>query len=231
MSRAASYRPPALFDASVLTGAKPAPFPGFVESCHPSLREEAPAGTRWVHEIKFDGYRMQARLRNGRPAIYTRRAYDWTLRFRTIADALAALAADDLILDGEALVADSRGVPDFGPLHADLAAGRKDRLLYYAFDLLYLDGFDLRGTRLAERKRLLAELLADASERILFAEHLEGEGAEIQERAGALGVIVETPASPPDNLNVQVPRECLHQVPRGATGIRGAGTVKTGDVP
>jgi ATP-dependent DNA ligase len=74
----------------------------------------------------------------------------------------------------------------------------KDRLLYYAFDLLYLDGFDLRGARLAERKRLLAELLADASERILFAEHLEGEGAQIQERAGAMGVIVETPASLPN---------------------------------
>ena len=82
---------------------------------------------------------------NGCPAIYTRRAYDWTLRFRTIADALAALPADDLILDGEALVADSRGVPDLGLLHADLAAGCKDRLLYYAFDLLYFDGFDLRG--------------------------------------------------------------------------------------
>ena len=65
-------------------------------------------------------------------------------------------------------------------------------------DLLYLDRYDLRGARLAERKRLLAELLADASERILFAEHLEGEGAQIQERAGAMGVIVETPASPPN---------------------------------
>jgi ATP-dependent DNA ligase len=62
----------------------------------------------------------------------------------------------------------------------------------------YLDGFDLRGARLAERKRLLAELLADASERILFAEHLEEEGAQIRERAGAMGVIVETPASPPN---------------------------------
>jgi bifunctional non-homologous end joining protein LigD len=184
MSQAAVQRPPARFGASVVTGAKPARFPGFVEPCHPTLREEVPAGARWVHEIEFDGCRTQAHLRNGRPAIYTRLAYDWTLRFRTIADALAALAADDLILDGEALVADSRGVPDFGPLHADLAAGRKDRLLYYAFDLLYLDGFDLRGARLAERKRLLPELLADASERILFAEHLEGDGAEIQERAG-----------------------------------------------
>jgi bifunctional non-homologous end joining protein LigD len=75
-------------DPSVVAGAKPAPFPGFVEPCHPTLREEAPSGGRWIHEIKFDGYRTQAHLRNGRPAIYTRRAYDWTRRFQTIADAL-----------------------------------------------------------------------------------------------------------------------------------------------
>ena len=141
-----------------------------------------------MHEIKFDGYRTQAHLRNGRPAIYTRRGYDWTLRFQPIADALATLPANDLILDGEAVVADSRGVPDFGLLHADLAAGRKDRLLYYAFDLLYLDGFDLRGARLAERKRVLAQLLAGASERILYAEHLEGDGVEIYQRACAMGL-------------------------------------------
>jgi bifunctional non-homologous end joining protein LigD len=147
---------------ALVPNAGPAPFPGFIEPCHPTLREEAPSGARWVHEIKFDGYRTQAHLRGGRPAIYTRRGHHWTQRFRPIADALAELPANDLILDGEAVVADSRGVPDFGLLHADLAAGRKDRLLYYAFDLLYLDGFDLRGARLAERKHVLAELQVGA---------------------------------------------------------------------
>jgi bifunctional non-homologous end joining protein LigD len=83
---------------------------------------------------------------------------------------------------------DSHGVPDFGLLHADLAAGRQDRLLYYAFDLLYLDGSDLRAAGLGERKRLLAELLAGASEGILFAEHMEGDGGEIRERACAMGL-------------------------------------------
>jgi len=152
------------------------------------LREEAPSGARWVQEIKFDGYRTQLHLQQGRPAIYTRRGYDWTQRFQPIAVALATLPADNLILDGEAVVAGSRGVPDFGLLHADLAAGRKDRLLYYAFDLLYLNGVDLRGARLADRKRLLAELLSGASERILYAEHLEGDGAEIYERACAMSL-------------------------------------------
>jgi bifunctional non-homologous end joining protein LigD len=188
MTGAATDVSPARFDAGVVAGAKPAPFPGFVEPCHPTLREEAPSGGRWVHEVKFDGYRMQAHLRNRHPAIYTRRAYDWTRRFQTIADALRALPSKDLILDGEAIVADARGIPDFGLLHADLAAGRNDRLLYYAFDLLYLDGFDLRGARLAERKRLLSELLAGAYERILYAEHLEGDGVEIYQRACAMGL-------------------------------------------
>ena len=176
------------FDASVVPGALPAPFPGFIKPCHPTLRQKAPPGARWIHEIKLDGYRTQAHLRNGRPAIYTRAGYDWTRRYRTVADGLATLPANDLILDGEAVVAGSRGVPDFGLLHADLATGRQDRLLYYAFDLLYLDGFDLRALRLADRKRLLVELVAGASERILYAEHLEGSGAEIYQRACAMGL-------------------------------------------
>jgi ATP-dependent DNA ligase len=112
ITEAATLRPPARFDASVVPGAKPAPFRGFVEPCHPALREEAPSGGRWFHEIKLDGYRTQAHLQAGRPAIYTRAGYDWTLRFQ-----LAALPAQDLILDAEVVVADSRGVPDFGLPH------------------------------------------------------------------------------------------------------------------
>ena len=73
-------------------------------------------------------------------------------------------------------------------LQADLAAGRKDRLVYYVFDLLYLNGFDLRGARLARRKRMLSELLAGASDRILYSEHLEGNGPNIHERACAIGL-------------------------------------------
>jgi hypothetical protein len=115
----------------VVPRAKPAPFPGFVEPCHPTLRAGAPSGERWVHEIKFDGYRTQVQLRGGRATIYTREAYDWTLRFQTIADARANLPANDLILDSEAVVSDSRGIPDFGLRHAALAPGRQDRLHYH----------------------------------------------------------------------------------------------------
>ena len=75
MTGAAADLAPARSDADVVAGAKPAPFPGFVEPCHPMLREQAPPGVRWIHEVKFDGYGTQAHLRNGCPAIYTRRAY------------------------------------------------------------------------------------------------------------------------------------------------------------
>jgi bifunctional non-homologous end joining protein LigD len=94
-------------DPSVVPGATPAPFPGFVDPCHPALRQGLPSGAGWVHEIKFDGYRAQAQRRGGQPAIYTRRGHDWTLRFQPIADALVALSAQDLILDFEAVVAEA----------------------------------------------------------------------------------------------------------------------------
>jgi bifunctional non-homologous end joining protein LigD len=174
--------------ARTTAGAKRAPVPGFIEPSHPTLRERAPSGADWIHEIKFDGYRAQAHLRDGRPFIYTRAGHNWTDRFQPIADALAALAARDLILDGEAVVADMRGVADFGLLHAALAAGDKERILYYAFDLLYLDGLDLREAPLTERKRLLAELLAGAPAHILYAEHLEGDGPEVLARACGMGL-------------------------------------------
>jgi hypothetical protein len=102
MSRAAAHRAPARLDASGVPGAKPAPFPGFVEPCHRRCARTRRQASAWVHEIKFDGYRTQAQLRNGTPAVYTRAGHEWTLRFQPIADALAALPAKDLILDGEA---------------------------------------------------------------------------------------------------------------------------------
>jgi bifunctional non-homologous end joining protein LigD len=187
MGRAATHRSLARFIARVLPGARPAPYPGFVEPCLATLRDAPPHGNRWIHEIKFDGYRVQAHLEGGRPKIFTRAGHDWTRRFQPIADALAAaLPAKHLILDGEAVVADVRGVPDFVLLHAGLAAGRKDRLLYYAFDLLYLDGFDLRPESLIERKRVLAELLGKATGPILYSEHFEEDGGAMFARACAI---------------------------------------------
>jgi bifunctional non-homologous end joining protein LigD len=147
-----------------------------------------PSGRRWIHEIKFDGYRTQAQLKAGVAKTYTRSGYDWTRRFRPIAQALTRLPVNDLVLDGEMIVADASGVPDFAALHADLAAGRKDRLVYYAFDLLYLDGIDLRAAPLIERKRLLASILAGAPSAgpIVFSDHFEEQGEAMFSRACAM---------------------------------------------
>jgi bifunctional non-homologous end joining protein LigD len=186
--RASRDRPPARSPLDRIPGARRAPFPGFIEPCHPTLRAHAPADARWLHEIKFDGYRAQAQLRNGKSAIYTRAGHNWTDRFRPIAEALRKLKAQEFVLDGEVVVVDARGIPDFSMLHAALAAGSTEQLLYYVFDLLYLEEFDLRDAPLAERKGCLSTLLAGASERILYAEHLEGEGPEIFKRACAMGL-------------------------------------------
>jgi bifunctional non-homologous end joining protein LigD len=171
-----------------LAGAKAAGFLGFVEPLLATLWEKAPARGEWVYEIKYDGYRTQAHLSNGQPAMYTRRGYDWTSKFEPIAKALKRLPARNLILDGEVIVADEQGASDFPKLQADIAGNRTDRLVYYAFDLLYVDGYDLRGCALVDRKRVLAELFTDVHEPIRISEHepLKGGGAAVFKRACAM---------------------------------------------
>ncbi|MCC8962478.1 ATP-dependent DNA ligase [Bradyrhizobium sp. Pear76] len=152
--------------------------PGFIAPQLDSLKPKPPTGDRWIHEIKLDGYRSRAHVVGSKARIFTRKGLDWTKRFAAIADALAALRVDQAIIDGDfVVVVDER--TDFGALQADLAAGRQDRLLFYAFDLLYLDGYDLRRVPLLERKRALKRLFENAglAAPVLYSEHLEADGA------------------------------------------------------
>jgi bifunctional non-homologous end joining protein LigD len=116
----------------------------------------------WLHEIKADGYRAQVHIHHRRITVYSRSGYNWTEHFHQIAHAVRALSEHDLIIDGEATVFGSTGLPDFQALRRELAKKHSDRLVYLAFDLLYLDGYDLRGAPLIERKRALQDLLAKA---------------------------------------------------------------------
>jgi len=129
-------------------------------------------------------------LFDGKAAMYTRRGYDWTDAFASIADAVPALPARQAILDGEAIVPDERGVSDYHKLQEDLAKGRTDRLIYFAFDLLYLDGADLRNAPLVERKRMLAELLSGVPEngRIQLNQHIEAEASAVFREACAMNI-------------------------------------------
>lgn len=115
-------------------------WPGFVERCLTALHAKPPEGERWIHEIKHDGDRVQLDVRDGAAVPYTRRGYDWTHRFRAIAEASANLPVRTVILDGGVVVPGEGGVSDFGALQDALGGDGSTRMVYYAFDLLYLDG-------------------------------------------------------------------------------------------
>ncbi len=142
-------------------GARKALLPTFVEPCLAKLADEAPRGRDWLHEIKFDGYRLQARVDGAAVRLLTRKGLDWTGRFAPVADALRELGLGSALIDGELVVEDDTGVSSFSALGADLKVGRTDRLVFYAFDLLYLDGADLRPLPLSRRKNLLVGALDD----------------------------------------------------------------------
>jgi bifunctional non-homologous end joining protein LigD len=164
-----------------------AAYPGFIEPCHPTERDRPPSGGNWIHEIKADGYRAQVHLRDGKATVYSRRGYDWTETFASIAEAAEALPVRHAVLDGEAIVQDARGVADYHALRRELARKRNGDLIYYTFDLLYLDGEDLRKKPLLERKQKLKTLIAKAP-RFLFADYLEVEPEEIYAQGCRMGL-------------------------------------------
>lgn len=162
---------------------KALPMPSFVPPCLAKLEAEAPNGSTWVHEIKFDGYRIQAALANGEVKLYTRKGLDWAGKFRPIAAAVATLSARSVLIDGEIVVETEAGVSDFSALQADLSAGRTDRMVYFVFDLLHLDGADWTGRPLRERKTALKDLVAGMRGPIRYSEHLDDPGRVVLEKA------------------------------------------------
>ena len=158
--------------------------PGFIKPQLATLKSKAPKGDQWLHEIKYDGYRVQVHANRGRKKVYTRNGLDWTKRFSTIAAALDI--PGEAIIDGEVVVIHD-GRTNFSELQAELAAGRQDRLVYYAFDLLWRDG-DLRKLPQIERKQALLDLLGESEtpHPVLFSEHLIGDGPQMFEHAAKL---------------------------------------------
>jgi bifunctional non-homologous end joining protein LigD len=165
-----------------------APYPGFVEPQLATLRDTVPTGERHVYEIKFDGYRMQLHIVRGKPSMYTRSGLNWTPKFASIAKAAIDLPVNDAVIDGEAVVMDAKGRSRFGDLQADIAADRYDRMQFYAFDLLYLDGFDIRAATLIDRKRVLAGLLDGIWPPLQYSEHFETDGKGLFKQACDLGL-------------------------------------------
>ena len=181
-------------------------FPGFIT---PQLAKQAtspPAGDDWIHELKLDGYRIQIQIHAGgsrkqRVALLTRKGLDWTHRMPDLAQAAESLPVDTAILDGEAVVIDAKGSTSFEALQTAFQEGTNAHITYFAFDLLHLDGHNLRKLPLLERKEILEKLLDGQPEDSLirFSEHFEGNGKQIFEKACGLGAegIVSKVASAP----------------------------------
>ncbi|MGY8706077.1 DNA ligase D [Bradyrhizobium sp. 18BD] len=173
---------------SWVAGARKAAIPGYIEPCDPTLRENPPRGEGWVYEIKADGYRAQLHLHAGDVTVYSRTGLDWTEQFSSIAAAAHKLNAKSAIIDGEAVAYGSGGLPDFQQLRRELGRKRSERVRYHAFDLLYLDGYDLRDAAYEDRKRLLQELLRDPPQTFIYVESLEADGEEIFAKGCKLGL-------------------------------------------
>jgi bifunctional non-homologous end joining protein LigD len=162
----------------------------------PTKATEPPSGTLWLHEIKHDGFRVIARKDGNRVRLYSRPGNDLTWRFPLIVEALARLRPRSVIVDGEAVACSDSGVPDFERLryhHHD------DRVVLCAFDLIELDGDDLRREPLVTRKATLASVVAKASPGILLNEHFEHDGPTVFAHAcklGLEGIVSKSKGSP-----------------------------------
>jgi bifunctional non-homologous end joining protein LigD len=176
-------------DPAGIAKAKRSDLPDFVEPCLATSAEHSPKGAGWGHEIKYDGYRVQLRIAGGKVALLTRTGLDWTDRFAPLARTLKALPVRDALIDGEVVVEEEGGIASFTALVESLKTG-KGHLLLYAFDLLHLEGWDLREAPLAARKAALSALVAAAgpASGLRFSEHLEGDGETIFRHACRLGL-------------------------------------------
>jgi len=160
--------------------------PAFVPPQLCTSVERPPTGGGWVHEIKFDGYRIQMRVENGAVTLKTRKGLDWTAKFGS-AIPRAARELPDCLIDGEIVALDHRGSPDFAGLQAALSEGKTDDLIFFAFDLLFLEGKDLRGRFLVDRKSTLKNLVEKTygkhQTQIRYVEHFESGGDAVLKSA------------------------------------------------
>ncbi|MDQ0323308.1 bifunctional non-homologous end joining protein LigD [Pararhizobium capsulatum DSM 1112] len=147
-----------------------------------------PSATGWIHEIKFDGYRIQMRVEDGEVSLKTRKGLDWTAKYGAIAKSASALP--DCIIDGEICALDEKGAPDFAALQAALSEGKTDNLTYFAFDLLFAGDEDLRALPLIERKQRLDGLLSESGDdpRLRYVEHFETGGDAVLKSACRLSL-------------------------------------------
>lgn len=176
--------------ADGVAGAPKGALPTFLPPCLATLSETAPTAAGWLHEIKFDGYRLEARLDKGKVKLLTRRGLDWTHKFSAVAATIAKLPADKALIDGEVVVEGADGVSSFSLLQQALSEGDDERKLFYAFDIMHLDGRDLTSLPLAARKAALETLLAKGGKRgpLRFSASIDQPGPALLAQACKMGL-------------------------------------------
>jgi bifunctional non-homologous end joining protein LigD len=159
----------------------------FIEPMLPTLVEEPPSGSAWIHEVKHDGYRTQLILSDGKAKAFTRRGFNWTEKYRPVVTAAEGLPARSAVLDGEMILPKVSGASDFDAFRKAIK-GNPEALAFVAFDLLHLDGQDLRSLPLLERKARLWRLVEPAQGAIQYVEHVESDGREFLSAVDGMGL-------------------------------------------
>lgn len=160
-------------------GLSKAPFPDFIKPQLATLVDRAPTGSQWLHELKFDGYRMLAFVKGKKVSLKSRNNKDWTAELQPLAQALTELQFKNLIFDGEVVLLNAQGKSDFQLLQNAIKSAAGAPFVYYVFDILYYDGFDLKPLPLVQRKELLQQVLPKDHSDIRYSDHIIGNGADI----------------------------------------------------
>jgi bifunctional non-homologous end joining protein LigD len=188
MRRRSSRVPAAGMAPAVARGSRTAGLPAWISPQLTQLVDAAPDGDQWLHELKYDGYRMHARLDRGAVKLLTRTGLDWTHKYPAIAKAVTALDAQQAYLDGELCGVGPDGATSFNIVQLASDSGNAAALVFFLFDLLYLDGEDLRPRPLIERKDRLSVLLANTAPCLHYSDHVIGQGPAFYEKACAMSV-------------------------------------------
>ncbi|HEV7798836.1 MAG TPA: non-homologous end-joining DNA ligase [Pyrinomonadaceae bacterium] len=195
----------ARIDPKKLPGARKAAMPEFIAPQLATLVKDPPPGDEWLHELKFDGYRMVCHLSRGKARFWSRNGKDWTEKFPNLIQALKVFPATTAILDGEVVILDKQGRSSFQLLQQAMGkvgqAGKSPAFVFEIFDLIYLEGYSLTRTPLAIRKAQLEELLASATAKgaLRYSDHVEGNGAQFFKQAcefGLEGIVSKLADSP-----------------------------------
>ena len=172
-----------------IRGARKGPMPVNLKPQFATPANAAPVGSDWLHEIKYDGYRLFARIEHGKVRLITRSGLDWTSKFHELAHAFAQLPVDTALIDGELVHLALDGTTNFSGLQDAIASGKTGALHFFAFDLLHRDGWDLTGASLEDRKAALADIVSpDAAGVLRYSDHQEGQGPAVLRQASTLGV-------------------------------------------